>query len=211
MTRVFLDHAKHEYTLDGVVQPGVTTILRDQGITPDFSKVDPFYRERGTAVHAAIALDLRDDLVESTVDEHTRPLLGRARRIVSLLEMRPLAIELQMYDALTDTCGTLDGLFMSRLGLMLPDWKAGEFCNGYKVQVVGAYLAMLRQAVERGDLVLPLAHGRLSAEDLRTVKCGVISLATDLPKWIPCPETNERDVYRAACSVWRWRKANGEL
>lgn len=71
----------HEYTLDGVSLPSVTRILKLTGISPSYADLDPFYAERGTAVHKACELDDLNRLDESTVDpEHVRPRLEAWRK-----------------------------------------------------------------------------------------------------------------------------------
>lgn len=62
---------RHEYRIDGVVVPSVTQVLKV--LTGDYlARLDPAVVERkrqiGTAVSAAIALDVYGDLVEGSVD-----------------------------------------------------------------------------------------------------------------------------------------------
>lgn len=48
--------------------PRVTEIIRAVGLGKDFSQIDPFYRDRGTATHMAINMYLNGTLDESTID-----------------------------------------------------------------------------------------------------------------------------------------------
>jgi hypothetical protein len=47
------DEGPHRYTVDGVEQRSVTTILKDLGLYPMYSEDTMYYRDRGTAVHTA--------------------------------------------------------------------------------------------------------------------------------------------------------------
>lgn len=64
------DADKHEYKWDGVVVPSVTQILRPLA---DFSAIPPDVletaRQRGVAVHAAVALEIAEDLDWHSLDE----------------------------------------------------------------------------------------------------------------------------------------------
>lgn len=50
-------------------KPRVTEIIRAVGLGKDFTGVDTFYRDRGTACHKAIELYLKNQLDESSIDE----------------------------------------------------------------------------------------------------------------------------------------------
>lgn len=74
------DAATHTYTVDGVVLPSVTQILKS---CYDFSMIAPEVLERkrqiGTAVHIAIKLDIDNDLVEESVAQELRGYLAAWR------------------------------------------------------------------------------------------------------------------------------------
>lgn len=50
-------------------KPRVTEIIKKVGLGKDFTGVDTFYRDRGTACHKAIELYLAGQLDESSIDE----------------------------------------------------------------------------------------------------------------------------------------------
>lgn len=68
----------HEYSLQGIVIPSVTQVLKAAGLT-NFDHVDPALLERnaafGNAVHAAIQFKCKGTLDEDTVDEAIKSYL----------------------------------------------------------------------------------------------------------------------------------------
>jgi hypothetical protein len=102
------NEATHTYTVDGVVVPGVTTVLGAVGI-PDLSMVPKELLERssafGTAVHRACELDDKDDLDETDLDEALRAPLEQWRQIRDSLvgkygKPEKELIEVPLYSAL---------------------------------------------------------------------------------------------------------------
>jgi hypothetical protein len=69
------DPDKHIFTFNGQILPSVTSILRKEGLTPDYSMLDPFYALRGQYVHRAAELYDRGTLDESTIDDEIAPYL----------------------------------------------------------------------------------------------------------------------------------------
>ena len=65
------EDATHEYRLDGKRVPSVTQVLECAGIIPKYDG-DPWYGERGAAVHRACEmLDKGEMAVEDLTEEHT--------------------------------------------------------------------------------------------------------------------------------------------
>ena len=127
-TVCLFDEEQHVYRINGRRAPGVTETLHAVRLLWDHSLTDPFYRERGTAVHKAIALDVLGRLDESTVDEHVRPYLHRARGVLQTLDAVPLVVEKPMFDPISHYGGCPDILFLARVlsSLVLVDWKTGR-------------------------------------------------------------------------------------
>lgn len=181
----------------------VTEVLHGVGFLPDYSRLDPYYRERGSAVHLALQLDFAGDLDDESLDEHVAPFVLRARNFVEAINFRPLWCEGPLACDTYDYAGTPDVLGDSDLGLVLPDWKAGQFEPGHKLQVAGGYLPLLECAAADGLLT------GLTVADVAAAKCCVVPLTTDLPApvWVE-DETDWRDLFRSALAVYRWRSAN---
>ena len=62
------DAESHKYFIGKKRIPGVSEILQKCGLTKDWTGVDPFYAERGKAVHLAIQFYLEHRLDESSLD-----------------------------------------------------------------------------------------------------------------------------------------------
>ena len=103
------DPIAHRYTLDGIVLPSVTTILRG---LDDFSKVPARAlekaRDRGQRVHAACNLDVLRTLDEATVDDEVAPYLAQFRKFLRESGFQPTLSECRVYDENLWYAGTLD-------------------------------------------------------------------------------------------------------
>ena len=111
----------HRYTLDGVVLPSVTQILKP---LYDFSAVNPDVLARaaafGTAVHKTVELYLHDDLNEADLDENLRGPLNAFKQWCSdkpSLASGIVNIEKPGYHAKLKYAGTpdLEGDFVADL------------------------------------------------------------------------------------------------
>lgn len=189
------DPSCHVYTLHGDRIPGVTSVLTDAGVLPDHSFTDPFYAERGSAVHRAIQLDLEDDLNVPALDVGLMPFLARWWEIRELLNLRPLAVEAILCDPVLRYGGMVDfvGHIQHTDDVWILDWKTGHHHPGFFVQVAGGYAPIVKR-------LLGVDH----------VRVGIVSLATDNPKLIAAPGAigDHHAVFRAALTVHQWRGAN---
>lgn len=99
------DPVKHVYRVNGKKVPGVTEVLKSIGITKEFSGVDPFYRDRGIASHAAIDLYLHDDLDETSLDPVCVPYLEGFKK---WWVPQSCETELMLYSEKYGFAGTMD-------------------------------------------------------------------------------------------------------
>lgn len=178
--------------------PSVTQVLEAAGLAPDFSFLDPFYLERGAAIHEAVALDLRGELDWTSLDDRIRPFVDHARNWLDAIGATPLVVEFRWADKIHGYAGTLDLFCESKLGPLLIDWKAAHIDPAYAVQVAGGYEPLLLQAAEEG--AVPVAPG-----DVRRARIGIVNLKTEMPKvdWIN--RDNNVEIFRAALAVTTWR------
>lgn len=190
------DPIGHAYALHGDRIHGVTSVLTEQGILPDFSGLDPFYAARGQAVHRAIELDLEETLDIEALDGQLLPYMDRWWRMRDRLDIRPVWSEVMLCDPIRRYAGRLD--LLARIGgsedLWVLDWKTGAFHPGHLVQVGGGYAPLVAKAL-----------------GVDVVRVGVVSLATDNPKLEVAPAESLADltaVFRAALCVQQWRGAN---
>jgi hypothetical protein len=135
---VTLDPVAHEYRrADGVVVPGVTSILKAVGVAVDFDELRAMSarigaavdlkREIGHALHAdAHAFD-DDDLDWLTVDPRVEPYLRAWATFRENSGIRPATRERLVYSSVHGYAGTLDGIFRTPDDrLVLIDIKTGD-------------------------------------------------------------------------------------
>jgi len=121
--------ASHTYTLDGVVVPSVTGVLKASGLI-DFSQIPPSIletaRARGSRVHAAIHYYNEGDLNWDTVDDKDRPRINAWLTFLQQRQFQILKAEFRVYSRRYGYAGTGDvvGLLDGRLALA--DFKCGE-------------------------------------------------------------------------------------
>lgn len=127
MPQVCFDKDSHTYTVDGKVTPSVTTITSawNEGITgrEPFKGISPFYAQRGTMVHEAIAMDLAGELDKSSLDPALAGFFKayeNAKFRLKLYRAKTMRIE----EVLTGEgyCGTADLI----TNTSLIDWKTGK-------------------------------------------------------------------------------------
>jgi hypothetical protein len=212
---VFSLDEQHVYRLGDRVLPGTTTVLSVLGMLPDYSGLDPYFRERGSAVHAAISIAVGGQEVDWDFpgSDDVRPRVERALKWLSDVEFTPLWIEQPAYCPTYLYAGTPDifGYALAPDGnqqLVLPDWKSGAIEPGHDIQVAGAYLPLLEHAAATGELLNP-DGSRIKAEAMAGAQCCVISLAPEIPlvHWVQdIPQ--QRDIFRAALACFNWRAAH---
>lgn len=209
MSHFVFDEAGHRYVMMPGSRhvPSVTQVLELVGMAPDFSFLDPYYRDRGRAIHKAMSLELLGKLDESTVDERVMPFIENGRRWLELLEVTPLVVEHRWCHTVLEYGGTLDLFCESKLGPLLVDWKATQHDPAYDVQVAGGYEPLLREAAEHG--AVPVAPG-----DVAAARIAVVTLATETPKMHWCSRHNKAagilnaELFRSALTVAKWRQSN---
>jgi hypothetical protein len=141
----------HEYFLGGRRIAGVTETISE--IAPQ-REVGDWYLNRGAAVHAAVALALRDDLDADSVDER---IAGRVQSVLKFLRTEgliQLACEMPLASRRYRFAGTIDYLGTRKqpeskpLPRVLCDWK-GSLCPQVEVQM-GAYSLLLAESPLKG-------------------------------------------------------------
>lgn len=149
MSGLTFDEATHTYRYNGVVVPGVTTILSP---LTDFSRVPPYVlraaADFGTAVHLACELDDLGDLDEGALDPALVPYLAAWRKFSADHDVQWDLIEHQVHHKTMNYAGTLD-----RLGLVdglttVLDIKS----SAQLYPSVGPQLAAYQQASDRATV-----------------------------------------------------------
>ena len=142
--------ADHVYRLHGQEIPSVTSVIRDNRLGADFSRVSAEAlqraRELGTAVHAALHYFDEGTLDETTVDPAVAPYLAAwqafcADRNVVIVEM-----ERRFADPTYQFAGTLDRIVVADVDAgqrrrVLVDVKTGGVDGAHYQTAAYAYLA----------------------------------------------------------------------
>lgn len=147
----------HTYRLDGVLLPSVTRILAASGLSPVYTG-DPWYGDRGTAVHAATWLDDQGTLNESTVDPRIVGYVEAWRRFRRESGFTPIGGETPLHHPLHLYAGTPDRWDAS----LLIDAKTSKEAPWHILQRA-AYRELLKQAgvkIKRDICVYLSADGR---------------------------------------------------
>jgi hypothetical protein len=206
MAHFYFSEAAHRYSLiDGTVIPSVTQILDAAGMSPDLSHLPVFYRERGRAIHRAMALHLHGTLDESTLDERIRPFVEHGKAWLQLVEAVPVVVEHRWCHQILEYGGTLDLFCRSKLGPLLVDWKSTFYDESYAVQVAGGYQPLLIEAAEQGAV-------NVEPDEVRAARMAVVVLKPKIPKPHWCPVHNNAGIanaaiFQAALTVAKWRQA----
>lgn len=198
---------EHEYWVDGVRYPSVTQILSGLGLLPDYSKLDPFYRERGTAVHACIKMHLLGEEIDwdfEGVDE-VRPRFDRFLWFEEEYELESIVVEEPMSSRF-GFAGTPDLLAFSKKleKVVLPDWKGDARAPGQDLQIEG--YAQLISETGDGSYGSTYSNG-----DIFTCPAYIVTLGGNGPRPGIHPvnrSIHNRELFLAAVAVYNWRTKN---
>jgi len=134
------DEASHTYTteIEGaeMVVPSVSTIISNI-LDLDYSGIDPFYADRGTAVHKAIELLIADNLDEGSLDEEIIPFLNAYKKFVKETQFQPIHSEIRVFDKDLWVAGTLDLIGSIGENKVLIDIKTGQKQKWHQLQTAG--------------------------------------------------------------------------
>jgi hypothetical protein len=110
------DELNHTFTANGQTLPSVTQVLRANGMTPEFyTRIDPWYLERGKLIHLATEYDDRGTLDEDTVDEVVRPYLDAYRTFRADYRGQITGIEKRMWHPQLGYAGIIDRTITGRI------------------------------------------------------------------------------------------------
>jgi len=124
MAEIVFDEANHEYWVDGELKPNVTRIISYLG--RDYTNVDPFYSQRGQAVHLAIQYLNQGILDESSLDDEVKGYVDAYKAFIKEKSFKPLYSELRMYSDIHGFCGTADVIGEMDGLTTLIDYKTGS-------------------------------------------------------------------------------------
>ena len=95
-------------TVDGIEPPHITDVLREMGLSKSFEGVDPWYAERGKAVHSACKLINEGVLDENSITEEIGGYVEAYRTWLKESGFSHEMSEIPLYSGLHEFCGTID-------------------------------------------------------------------------------------------------------
>lgn len=181
----------HEYRVDGVVVPSVTTIIAAAGLQPDMSWIDPFYLERGTAVHKATELVDLGTLDWDTIDGNVAPYLASYQKFCDDMgtDYEVLDVEMRAYNPHYRYAGTIDRVARFRGQVAVVDLKCGAKLACHALQ-----LSAYRELVPEASLRLGLHLKGDGSYRIETYS-----------------DPNDWPTFAAAASLYHWRARNKTL
>lgn len=177
----------HEYRLDGVVLPSVTTILKAEGFINTTHYTDSG-RDRGTVVHEACHLFNVGQLDETTLDADIIPYVEAYKTFLTDTDFYVVESELRIHNATYGYAGTLDiiGYYPQGKRPYVVDIKTGTMMPWTALQLE-AYALCLEEPHGRTGLQLS-AEGKYKATEFTDRK--------DLQAWL------------AALTTYKWKQNN---
>lgn len=127
----------HIYRLDGRITDGLTATISEAGL---IREGDPWYMDRGTAVHRATELWDKGTLDEATVDPQIVGYVESWKRFRADLAYTPTHIEHRTYHP-----HLLVGMTIDRLPLL--DIKSGSWDKWHSLQLACAWDALRAQGM----------------------------------------------------------------
>ncbi|HBY58523.1 MAG TPA: hypothetical protein DEH78_01795 [Solibacterales bacterium] len=151
------DPASHTYRgTGGRVLRSVTQILKGARLVEDYGKIDPFYAERGTAVHAACEYSDKGTLDRSTLDPQIIGYLKAWESFRSEASVEVREVEHRFYRDDLGFAGTIDRVIVAGTRPGILDIKTGSPAPWHPIQTA-AYahgLKLDREIVVRYALYL---------------------------------------------------------
>ena len=180
-------------TVDGKYPPHITDVLADMNLSKSFEGVDPWYAERGTAVHQACKLINEGILDEETVSED---IAGYVKAYKSWLGESGFVhehSELPLYSGLHDFCGTLDLVgSLPKVGRVVLDIKTSSSLDPAVEIQVGAQAILWNHNYQEKRL-----SGRFA-----------LQLRTDATYRLKDLSHVNEFLFLDALHLWRWKQTH---
>lgn len=135
-----LDPASHVYTDGGRVVPGVTDVIKSNGLIDD-AWFTEYARDRGQAVHAAAALDDDGLLDESTLDPAIVGYVEAWRRFKRESGFQSKWVEKVLFHPVYRYAGTVDRIGSMSGADWVIDFKTGEVLPWVALQTAAYAIA----------------------------------------------------------------------
>ena len=136
MLKPEFDEKEHKYSYGGKQLPSVTTVIKEVlNITyPEYAN---FHATRGTYVHKAIELYLKNNLDFGSIDETIKPYLDSFITFQNKANIEPVLLEERFADKNISFAGTVDIVGKVKGKTYLFDIKTGQKQDSYNAQMAG--------------------------------------------------------------------------
>lgn len=174
----------HQYYIEGIEVPSVTTILKAAGLyNEDYFTEES--RTRGTYTHKACLYYLQDDLVEESIPDEYRGYVEAFKRFWAECDIEIVVGECErpLFNYILRYGGTPDIPCKINTNDSLIDIKTGAETSTTGVQLAG-YMQLLNYPVRRYGLYLK---------------------ATGKYMLIPYTDRNDIKIFNSALSLYHWR------
>ena len=186
---VTFDPVTHVYTIGGRVLPSVTQIIN--AVIPRQWSPDPWYMDRGTMIHKAVALMLRKELDESSLDPRIIGYVAAAKAFWATAGIDgDLDFENPMADQKRGFAGTPDLLGGDN---EIVDWKSGTVDATAEIQL-GGYAVLTN----------PIAPSRRRLFAVELHEDGTFTI-------FRYEERRAYGLFMNVLSVYQWMKIHGKL
>lgn len=182
----------------------VTQILQQMGCMRDLSFLDPFYRQRGSAVHACIDILLQGLEVDWDFEgaEDVRPRVEKWQRLAESARLRAIVHERPLGSLLHGYAGTPDYLgSWGRYPLAIVDWKGDTTEPGQELQIAG-YRGLLHEAATNKLI-------DVDPQEVLVCPAFIVPLGpTTSPREIPSAQAvPDLQTFLGLARGWNWRVA----
>jgi len=183
----------HVYTWNGKPVPSVTQIL---DVLNDFSRVpwDVLERakDRGTRVHRAGELLLREELDWSSLDDEVRPYIVGLQKFLDDTKFVPLTTGTKVYHESLGYAGAIDCTGFWRNGHCIVDWKTSVATPRTVGPQLSAYLEALnttrKTKITRRYCIRLQADGTYKVDPQKTL--------------------SDFTIFKSALNLWRYSNAD---
>lgn len=197
MNKLTYNADKHEYSLDGVIIPGYSRVVKDLGLV-DYSKCNQenldYKQAVGTAVHKAIFLHNTDEL---DMDSLAEPVTGYFKSWLLFVDMYKAKV-------LTEFSESPICSFKWRYGVT-PDIVIEN-----KAGLIDLELKCVSQI--QPTTALQTAAQKIALEEtynLKITQRWALQLIPDcMPKLSVYEKISDATVWLSALNLWRWKKEN---
>ncbi|MHB1692594.1 MAG: hypothetical protein ACYCUW_01745 [bacterium] len=134
--RLEFNEEKHIYSYGGKVLPSVTTVIKEV-LNIEYPDYAVYHATRGTYVHKAVELYLRNNLDFDSLDENVKPYLDSFIKFQEKAKIVPVLLEERFADKNITFAGTVDIVAKINGKICLFDIKTGQKQDSYKAQMAG--------------------------------------------------------------------------